>query len=134
VGIDLGRKGDYALRAMIVLAGQHGEGLVKAREIAVETGVPATYLPQVLAELARAGLVTSVAGPRGGYATARPPAAISLLEVIEAVNGPLRSAVCPLRGGPCTPDEPCALHRAWGSAQEALSDSLASANLGDVLT
>jgi Rrf2 family protein len=133
MGLELGRKGDYALRAMIELARAHGRGLVKARQIAAATGVPPTYLPQVLADLARAGLVTSVAGPRGGYAVARPPAGITLLEVLEAANGPMRSAVCPLRGGPCTPEDPCALHHAWGGAQDAMAANLAATTLEAVI-
>jgi Rrf2 family transcriptional regulator, iron-sulfur cluster assembly transcription factor len=133
MGLDLGRKGDYALRAMIALAGSDVGARMKAREIAAATGVPATYLPQVLAELARSGLVTSVAGPRGGYATARPPEAISVLEVIESVGGPVRSTICPMRGGPCTPEQPCPLHRVWGDAQDALAAKLAASTLQAVI-
>lgn len=132
MGIDLGRKRHYALRAMVALARAHGSGLRKSREIATDSAVPVSYLPQVLAELVRAGLVTSVAGPRGGYATARPPDEISLLEVVEAVGGPLRSALCPLRGGPCTPHDACALHDVWGRAQQAMSRQLAAASLARV--
>lgn len=131
--IDLGRKRDYALRAMVSLARAHGDGLRKAREIASDTAVPVNYLPQVLADLARAGLVTSVAGPRGGYTTARPPAEISVLEVVEAVGGPLRTAQCPLRGGPCTPQDSCALHDVWGGAQQAMATHLAEASLAGVI-
>lgn len=106
MGIDLGRKRHYALRAMVALARAHGSGLRKSREIATDSAVPVSYLPQVLAELVRAGLVTSVAGPRGGYATARPPDEISLLEVVEAVGGPLRSALCPSAEGRARPTTP----------------------------
>jgi Rrf2 family protein len=125
--MDLGRRADYALRAMVALC--HSRRRLKAREIAAATAVPAGYLPQVLANLVRAGVVTSEAGPRGGYAPSRSPAEISLLDVIEAASGPLRSWLCPLRGGRCGPDGLCAIHEAWGGAQDALIERLAQTSL-----
>ncbi|MEX2556102.1 MAG: Rrf2 family transcriptional regulator [Actinomycetota bacterium] len=121
--IELGQTGDYAVRSVLALA-RAGRRL-KGREIASEMDLPEKFLPQVLGALIKAGLVTSLAGPDGGYALARPAREISLLEVIEASEGPVRSQKCVLRGGPCRLDGTCAVHDAWFDAQAALEAKLA---------
>lgn len=131
--LELGRRADYAVRATVDLARHHGDGARrKGRAIAEEMQIPSTYVPQILAELVRAGLVDSVAGPGGGYVLARAPAEISLLEVITAVEGRLGSEQCVLRGGPCRWDDACAVHVPWWRAQQALRDELARTSFQDV--
>ena len=122
--LTLGRRADYTVRAVLDLARHHGEGRRKARAIAEEMEIPVNYLPALLAELVRAGVVTSSAGPSGGYALARPPRQVSLLEVVEVAEGELRSRECVLRGGPCRWEDACAVHEPWSRAQEALRRSL----------
>jgi Rrf2 family protein len=124
VRVALGRKGDYAVRAVLDLARHHGCGRRKAREIASEMDVPARYLPQILADLVRGGLLSAVAGPEGGYALAREPAFVTLLEVVEAAEGSIVLDECVLRGGPCDWTNACPLHGAWSRAQSALSEEL----------
>ncbi len=131
--LELGRRADYAIRAAVDLAHHHGDGARrKARHIAEDMAVPPSYIPQILAELVRAGLVASVAGRSGGYALARPPAEISLLDVVIASEGEVVSTACVLRGGPCRWDDMCAVHVPWTEAQHALLDSLGSTSLADV--
>lgn len=122
--IALERRGDYSVRAVIDLARHYGDGRRKAREIATVMDIPVRYLPQLLAPLVRQGLLVATAGPEGGYALARDPASISVLEVIEAAEGPLESPRCVLRGGPCDWDETCPLHETWGRARGALASEL----------
>lgn len=129
--LSLGRRADYALRAAVDLA-RHGGQRRKTREIVQEMDVPRTFLPQIMAQLVRAGLVSSAAGPTGGYVLARPPGSISLLEVIEAVEGDPVSTTCVLRSGPCRWDGICALHVPWARAQQAMLDQLRSATLAEV--
>lgn len=131
--LTLGRRADYAIRAVLDLARHHGSnGRRKAREIGDEMSIPANYLPQILAQLARAELVTSVAGPRGGYALARPPGEISLFDVVMAVEGDPASTVCVLRGGPCRWEDFCAVHVPWSRAQQALLGELRGTSFADV--
>lgn len=131
--MELGHRAEYALRAAVHLARRDAGGSPhKGRMIAEATGVPPQYLPQVLAGLVRAGLVRSTPGPRGGYALTRPPETISLLNVIEAVDGPLASPVCPLRGVRCGGTEPCGLHADWRAAQELARAGLGAATLAQV--
>lgn len=131
--VRLGRKGDYAIRAAVDLARHDGDGRRKTRQIAEEMAVPESYLPSILGELVAAGLVTSLAGRDGGYALARPAAATTLLEVVEAVEGEVELAQCVLTGGPCSWETECAVHRFWAAAQDAFRDQLAAASLADVV-
>jgi Rrf2 family protein len=124
VRVALGRKGDYAVRAVIDLARHWERGRRKTREIAEEMDIPPRYLAQILATLVHHGLLTAVAGPDGGYALANEPSSTSLLEVVEAVEGPIALEECVLRGGPCDWTNACPLHPAWVRAQSALVDEL----------
>lgn len=131
--LELGRRADYAVRAVVDLARHHGgESRRKGREIATEMDIPRTYIPQILAELVRVGIVDSVAGPGGGYVLRREPADISLLEVITAVEGEIGSRECVLRGGPCRWEGACAVHEPWWRAQQALRDELARTSFEDI--
>lgn len=131
--LTLGRRADYAIRATLDLARHHDEtGRRKSREIGEEMSIPATYLPQILAQLVRAGLVTSEAGPHGGYALAASPEQITLLDVVLATEGDPASKICVLRGGPCRWDDVCAVHVPWARAQQALLAQLAETTFAEV--
>ena len=84
----LSAKADYALRASVELASL-GEGHVKAEALSRAQSIPLRFLEQILLDLKHAGLVASQRGAEGGYWLARPPAEISLADVIRAVEGPL---------------------------------------------
>lgn len=127
----LSKRGDYVTRAAISLARAFDVGRPrKIREVVAETEVPQTFASQILADLVRAGLATSKAGRDGGYRLARPPAEISVLEVVEAAEGPLRAERCALGEGPCRWEAVCPLHETWSEATGALRDLLAGTNLG----
>ena len=125
------RRSDYGIRALLFLAESDGERR-KAVEIAEAMDIPKGFLHQVLQELQRARLVTSQPSRHGGYALARSPDEISLLEVIESLEGPLDSGECALRGGPCHWDDVCALHWVWSSAREAFAEQMAQASLAQI--
>lgn len=129
--LSLGRRADYALRAALDLA-RHADERRKSRQIGEEMDVPMTFLPQIMAQLVRSGLVDSVAGPHGGYVLSCPAADTSLLEIIEAVEGDPASTECVLRGGPCRWDGICAMHVPWSRAQQAMLDRLDATSLADV--
>ena len=132
--MELGKRADYAVRAAVDLARHVPDGTRrKARAIADDMAIPASYVPQILAELVRAGIAVSVAGPGGGYALAREPSEINLLEVIEAIDGQLISTSCVLRSGPCRWDDMCAVHIPWARAQFAMLDSLAATTLAELV-
>ncbi len=128
----LGRKGDYSVRAVLHLARHRGEGRQKARVIAAAMEIPDRYATQILANLVGAGLLTAAAGPDGGYELARDPEQISLLQVVEAAEGPIRLDRCVLRGGSCDWTTACPLHAAWSRAQDAMIRVLAATSFAEL--
>ena len=127
--LELTKRGDYGVRAMLALARAPTATLVSARRIAEAMDIPVRFLPQVLGDLSRAGLVQSTPGRSGGYRLARPAAEVSLLDVIEAVEGDSRRRTCVLRGAPCGLDGYCDVHAVFFAGQEALLAALAAATL-----
>lgn len=129
--LELTKRADYAVRAAVVLAAapeQH-----TGASIAADAEIPRSFLPQVMGDLVRAGIVERRVGRGGGYRLRRPAREVTLLEVIEAVEGDSRRQSCVLRGGPCGRDGHCQAHGAFFAAQEALIGSLRSARLSDVV-
>ncbi len=121
--VTLGRRGDYAVRAMLNVA-RHSPRRRKARQIVAEMDLPARYSTQILGALVNAGLLEAQAGPEGGYTLGRPAADINLLEVVEVAEGPVTLDQCTLRGGPCDWIESCPIHESWAAAQEAFTARL----------
>lgn len=130
--LKLKRRGDYSIRAMIAIARHWGNAHHQARRISSEMNVPYKSLTQILASLVSRGLLDAKHGPTGGYTLARPPADISLLDIVEAAEGPARFDHCVLRDGPCEWDETCPVHDTWSRAQEALTKELAATSLAEV--
>lgn len=136
--LELTRRGDYAVRAMLALAlaadepphgDRPGNGQLSVARIAASEAIPPRILPSVMRRLTRAGLVEAQTGRAGGYRLARRADRISLLDIIEAVEGDTRRRICILRGGSCLADGQCSVHGVFASAQEALRDFLAAATL-----
>jgi len=133
INLTLSRRGDYVVRAALALSRPGPtSGYHKIREVAAEMAIPLSYTPQVLGLLQKAGLAEARAGREGGYRLTRLASEISLLEVVEAGEGALRSDRCTLRGGPCHWEQVCALHPAWADATEALRGSLEHTTLQEV--
>ncbi len=125
--LSLDQRTDIALRAVQALHAH--DDRVPARELAPELGTTTQYLPHVLRPLVRVGWVDSAPGPTGGYRLAVQPDEVSLLDLIEQMEGPTSPAPCVLRGGPCAAADHCALHEPWQAAREALLASLAATPL-----
>lgn len=103
----LSKKADYGLIALKHLA-QHTEESVSAREIASEYRIPAELLAKIMQRLARKGLVVSQHGTHGGYVLGRDPSRISIVDVIEALDGPIGITPCE-RGSSCEQMERCSV-------------------------
>jgi Rrf2 family protein len=82
-------KADYAVRAAVELASQHGAGPVKGERLGEAQGIPVNFLENILGDLRQAGLVRSQRGPDGGYWLARDPTEVTVADVMRAVEGPL---------------------------------------------
>ena len=122
--LEITRKTYLALRAIAFLG--DAEGRVKGAELADAIETSTSFLAQVMTPLVREGWVTSEPGRTGGYMSAKAPEAISLLDLIEAVEGRTEDDMCALRGGLCSAVEKCAIHDAWVRARQGLMDDLAA--------
>jgi Rrf2 family protein len=116
--LELTKRADYAIRTVLALARAADDERLSVRRVAAEQRVPERFLPQVMRDLVRAGLVDGTVGRAGGYRIAKPSAEISLLDVVEAVEGDSRRRVCILRGGPCVLEGVCDVHAVFAAAQD----------------
>lgn len=122
---------EYALRAMIHLAGTEPGTSANSETISASTKVPQGYLSKILRDLVVAGLVTSQRGPNGGFTLARPADQISMLDVVNAVDPIQRIKKCPL-GNPAH-IQLCPLHKRIDGAIAMIEHEFESTNLADVL-
>ena len=120
--MQLSTKGRYAVMAMVDLAKRGGSGAaLPLMEIAESQSLPLSYLEQLFMKLRRAGLVTAVRGPRGGYRLARPAAEISIAEIMLAADESVRMTRCSDEGPElCLGGKRCETHDLW----QALSDHI----------
>jgi Rrf2 family protein len=130
--LDLTKRSDYAIRAMLSLTMAKG-GLLSSRKIAEQMHIPPRFLPQIMGDLTRAGLVEAHPGRAGGYELAQDADSITLLRVIEAVEGDPHRQICVMRGTPCGQDGECGVHDIFFAAEGALLDKLGRATLGAVV-
>jgi len=130
--LQLTRRGDYAIRAMLLLAGQPQEVLSGA-EIAHQTGIPERLVTQVMGQLVRAQLVHARLGRHGGYWVDDQGDQIGILTIVEAVEGDARRWRCVLSGAPCDAEHRCQVHDIFAAAQDALIGRLAESSLASAI-
>ena len=119
---------DLAVRALRLLA----EGRrITARALADELATSPGFLTQVLKPLVDDGILDTERGPTGGFALAADPDELTMLQVIESIEGPTDNGRCVLENAPCPRAEPCAIHDAWVRAREALLTELGTTPLLD---
>lgn len=131
--LELTRRADYAIRTAICLAREGNERRLPAPVIAERMAVPPRFLPQIMQDLVRAGLVQAAPGRGGGYRLTRAPGAVTLLDIIEAVEGDARRRTCVLSSSACDASRPCDVHPLVARAQDALLDRLAEATVRDAI-
>ncbi len=124
---------EYALRAVIWLAGHRDEGPVGNGRIAEDTAVPPSYLSKVLQELARRDILTSRRGAGGGFVLARDPDKLTVLEVINAVDPLKRIVTCPL-GLKTHGTHLCPMHARLDAAMSMVEDALGKSTIREVMS
>lgn len=122
--LEVSRRADLAVRALQVLA--TAKGRLKAPALAVRLGTTPGFVAQVMAPLVQQHWVRSDPGPTGGYAARVDLDEVSVLAVIEAVDGATDRGRCVVEAKDCDGSHPCALHEAWSAARTGLMDSLAA--------
>lgn len=125
---------EYALRALSFAAMTNGEGRFKTREICEWTGIPESYARKMFLALVHRGLLRAIRGPGGGYALTRSPGRITLLDIIQAVDGQDTFDHCVMGLQICDSADPCPLHETWVRAKERLLAQLRRRTLEDLLT
>lgn len=105
---------------------------LKSADLAVALGTTTGIVPQVMGPLVRAGWVRSVPGPTGGYEPLVVLDGLSVLEVVEGVDGPTETGRCVVANRRCDAAAPCVMHTSWGRAREELLSSLAGLSLAAV--
>ena len=128
----LSRKADYGVRAMMDIARRPPTTRAVVAEIAERQHIPVFYLAKIMPRLARAGLVRTALGAAGGIALALPAEEISLLQIIEAVDGPLMLNLCSLNPADCEHHASCPACDTWRQAQAQLNRALAGTRLSDL--
>lgn len=127
--LQISRKIEYGLRAMIFLASQPPERTVPFKEIARRMEVPQDFLAKILKTLVEKGLARSTRGAHGGYQLARPSREISFLDVIEAVEGPVVVNVCQDSHDACKVSRSCTMYGVWKLGQQRMLEVYRAATL-----
>lgn len=130
--MELTRKGEYAIRGIIYLAGQPAGRMSLISEIAEATKVPATFLAKIFQSFAKLGLVNSFRGTGGGFTLGRPASRITLREVVEAVEGPIIPNRCLLGDGECDLGRKCLVHPVWRRVQTQVVQVLESVTIEEL--
>jgi len=129
----LSRRADYGVRAMVDMALQSPTTRSIVSEIAKRQDIPASFLAKIVPRLARAGLVRTALGAGGGITLAAPPAEISLLQIIQAIDGPLALNRCSLDPTNCRRHATCPACEVWRQAQTRLNETLEGTRLSDLV-
>jgi Rrf2 family protein len=130
-------RGDYASRALLSLALRDNySSPTSVRDLAERTGLPQPYLEQILLSLKGVGLVRSKRGVGGGYVLARPAEAITLAEIVAAVDGPINAGDFgePHQDGACDHEGQCVLLGVWADVGNHMREHLASFTLADMVS
>jgi Rrf2 family iron-sulfur cluster assembly transcriptional regulator len=120
----------YALQTLAVLPEDGSYYL--ARSLAKQLQLPGPYLAKILQNLVQAGILESVRGPKGGFRMARPAQAVTVGEVVVALEGACSQQGCVMGFSYCGPDNPCPMHDAWSQVKAQMGASMTEATIQDL--
>jgi Rrf2 family protein len=127
------RREEYGLRGLVFLAQQPGEKVCLVSEISRVQKIPEKFLAKIFQRLSKAGLLRSIRGSKGGFSLRKPAAEITMLEVIETLEGPIAINRCLLRKGECDEEEGCPLYDIWEETQQNLLKVLDRTTIEDLV-
>jgi len=122
--MEITRATEYAIRGVLDLCSQPLGSVSLLSEISERQEIPLSFLSKILQKLAKDGIVSSSRGAGGGFAIGKDPREITLLEVLEAVEGHIALNVCLNNGKACRNQPTCAVHLVWREAQEQMVNLL----------
>jgi Rrf2 family iron-sulfur cluster assembly transcriptional regulator len=126
------REGDYGIRSILYLARQPFKKVSFVNEISEEYKIPRSFLAKILQKLVRAKLIRSYRGVNGGFSLAKPAHDVSVLEVLEAIEGKLALNICLSDKKKCTFSKHCPTHFLWDDVQSKIADILKKTNFEDL--
>jgi Rrf2 family protein len=118
--MNITRQADYAVRAVWHLADLGPGKRVSTASIATQQHIPISFLAKIIAQLSAAGIVHAMRGARGGVGLGRPASEITLLDVVQVIDGPVRLNECVTDVSVCTLGDQCPVHTVWCEAQSEL--------------
>ena len=127
------RQADYAVRAVLYLAQMGSDHRAATSQIAEEQQIPPSFLAKIVSQLSVAGLLQTSRGARGGVSLARTPEDISLLEVVEAIDGPILLNDCVANHGACVFGDNCPIQPIWCEAQSELVARLGATTFDKII-
>ncbi len=127
------RQADYAVRAVLHLAQMKEGERAATSTVAKQQRIPPSFLAKIVSQLSIAGLLHTSRGARGGVTLARDPKDITLLEVVEAIDGPIQLNECVAQGGVCSFEDHCPIRSVWCEAQDELVARLKKADFAQLL-
>lgn len=126
------RATEYAIRTVIFLAQQPKDEIVLKKDICRTQGVTPAFLTKILQPLIKAGIVSSQRGVGGGFLLGKPPTEITLLDILQAEEGPLKLNHCLVEEGLCERDKHCSAHDVWHEAQMQMIKVLQRHNIAEL--
>jgi Rrf2 family protein len=126
--MNLTRAGEYAVRCVLFLSLHQPREIVNRKKISQAMDIPSQFLSKIAQRLSRGGLIVITQGSKGGYQLARDPKDITLLDVIECVEGDIGLNTCILRPDSCARTPACPVHKVWAKARDALCEVLGEAD------
>lgn len=124
--IRINRETDYSFRIILALTRAGGNVRLSSAEIQKSMLIPPSFLHRIIASLARNNIINTYPGRDGGVQLAREPEKITLLDVYEAVEGPVQLSICLVHDTDCPLNSPCPIHKCLNQVQKAIIDELKS--------
>ncbi len=126
------RQADYAIRAVLYISKLGTNQRAATRQIAQEQNIPPSFLAKIISQLSIAGLLQTTRGARGGVMLAKAADTITLLDIVEAIDGPITLNECVNDANACNFGQECPLHAIWCTAQEDLVNRLKGTNFSQL--
>ena len=126
------RSAEYAIRAFVHLAGVPDGKYAMVKHIAEQEEIPSHFLAKILQQLARKGLLRSSKGPTGGFSLRQSSQSISLMNIVDALDGLSDYSKCASGLAECNDDQPCGMHDSWKQLRSRIIDYLEQTSIADV--
>ncbi len=126
------RKTDYAVRCILYLA-QANEQIANVTEVSRQMHIPKTFLAKIFQKLTKAGLVESIRGMNGGFRLSKNPADVSLLDIMEAIQGPVCVNVCAVNSKKCSRSSSCSVHPFWVKLRQDMNRQMQEQTIAQLM-